>query len=87
LKEHEFRVFDVFTDHYWAPKKRLEFIEKIGLKHVPVVDWVTLDKFKSMDDILEYAPGKSVLANREREGVVFKGPITFKAVSNKYLEQ
>jgi len=42
----------------------------------------------TMDEILAAAEDKSVLADTEREGIVFKqvdGGMTFKAISNKYL--
>ena len=63
----------------------------MGLKHVPVL---LVDKdlgVGSVDEILQWAEGKSVMGDitgPEREGIVFKevrGGMTFKAISNKYL--
>jgi hypothetical protein len=60
----------------------------MGLNHVPVI---TVGKdlgTGTMDELLEWAEGESVLAKTEREGIVFKqenGGMTFKAISNKYL--
>lgn len=95
LKEVEFRVFDVYniqTGDYLKPVDRLALIERMGLKHVPIVAhraqlFDTLG-IKDIDGVLKFAEGKSTLAPTEREGIVFKevnGGMTFKAVSNRYL--
>ena len=42
----------------------------------------------TVDEVLEYADGQSVLADTMREGIVFRsmdGKQSFKAVSNKFL--
>lgn len=95
LKEVEFRVFDVYniqTGDYLKPVDRLALIERMGLKHVPIVAHRAqlLDTLgiKNVDDVLKFAEGNSTLAATEREGIVFKevnGGMTFKAISNKYL--
>jgi RNA ligase (TIGR02306 family) len=90
LSQPEFRVFDVYdiqAGEYLPPDARRELIEKMGLKHVPVLDeqYVLVD---DMQMILHLAEGCSALAKVEREGLVFKctrGGFTFKAISNKYL--
>lgn len=95
LKEVEFRVFDVYniqTGDYLKPVDRLALIERMGLKHVPIVAHRAqlLDTLgiKNVDDVLKFAEGNSTLAATEREGIVFKevnGGFTFKAISNLYL--
>jgi RNA ligase (TIGR02306 family) len=92
LREPEFRVFDVYNiqaGEYLKPDARLALIKRMGLKHVPVL---TTDKdlgIGTVDEMLAWAEGKSVLNDKqEREGIVFKevnGGMTFKAISNKYL--
>jgi ATP-dependent RNA circularization protein (DNA/RNA ligase family) len=92
LREPEFRVFDVYNiqaGEYLKPDARLALIKRMGLKHVPVL---TTDKdlgIGTVDEMLTWAEGKSVLNDKqEREGIVFKevnGGMTFKAISNKYL--
>lgn len=92
LTKHEFHVFDIFDVHagtYLYPEFRHKLVEKLGLKHVPVI---ALNKdlgTGEVDYILEWAEGKSILNDKqEREGIVFKemrGGMTFKAISNAYL--
>lgn len=94
LAAPEFRVFDVYniqTGSYLNPAPRRELIERMGLKHVPVM---LSDKdlgIGSIEEILEWADAKSVMGDITgpwREGIVFKetsGGMTFKAISNKYL--
>jgi RNA ligase (TIGR02306 family) len=94
LAAPEFFVFDVYnitTGSYLSPQKRRELIRNLGLHHVPVL---YIDKdlgVGSVEEILQWAEGKSVMGNSngpEREGIVFKeanGGMTFKAISNKYL--
>ena len=92
LSKPEFHVFDVYNiDHgdYLTPVYRQALVERMGLKHVPVI---AMDKdlgIGTVEEILTWAEGKSVLNDKqEREGIVFKetkGGMTFKAISNKYL--
>lgn len=94
LTAPEFRVFDVYniqTGSHLRPAPRRELIERMGLKHVPVM---LSDKdlgVGSIEEILEWADAKSVMGDITgpwREGIVFKetnGGMTFKAISNKYL--
>lgn len=91
LTQPEFRVFDVYNiqaGEYLKPDARRALIERMGLKHVPVlkVDRELVEG--SIPEILQWAEYKSVLGDTEREGIVFKevnGGLTFKAISNKYL--
>jgi RNA ligase (TIGR02306 family) len=96
LSKPEFRVFDVYNvtaGVYLTPIQRQALIEKMGLKHVPVLNYGadlsdTL-QVEDVDGLLKFAEGKSGLCKtQEREGVVFKehnGGFTFKCVSNLYL--
>lgn len=94
LSRPEFRVFDVYNvqpGEYVPPVYRRALIERMGLLHVPVL-WSNKDLgVGSIDELLQWAEGKSVMGDivgPEREGIVFKevgGGMTFKAVSNKYL--
>jgi len=89
LTEPEMFVFDVYdikAGVYMRPADRRAFVEKLGLKHAPVIsEHVTLS---SVDRLLDLADGNSVLYPTLREGLVYKqvdGGMTFKTVSNKYL--
>lgn len=90
LSKLEFYVYDIYDIKegvYMNPTDRRDIIQRMGLKHVPVLD----DMFVLNDDVdslLALAEGKSRLFDTEREGIVFKqndGGMTFKAISNKYL--
>ena len=89
LSDTEFHIFDVFdiqTQKYFDPVDRRLFVEKLGLKHVPVIS--TVQCLDTVEDIITWADGKSMLQDTKREGIVFKhndGGMTFKAISNEYL--
>lgn len=96
LSKPEFYVFDVYdvqAGAYLKPEARRAMIERMGLKHVPVLAYTPQLKdtlgITDVDGLLKFAEGKSTLnPAQEREGVVFKecnGGMTFKAVSNRYL--
>jgi ATP-dependent RNA circularization protein (DNA/RNA ligase family) len=89
-----FDVYNIQTGEYLKPQARRDLINRMGLKHAPVIaESVDLYNNLGLTDIpqmLEYADGKSVIGftGHLREGVVFKevnGGFTFKAISNKYL--
>jgi RNA ligase (TIGR02306 family) len=94
LSKPEFRVFDVYdieNGSYLDPDARRKLIKDLALLHVPVL---LVDKdlgVGSIDEILQWAEGLSVMGDitgPQREGLVFKqtnGGMTFKAISNKYL--
>ena len=90
IKEHNFAAFNFITstEGRWNSNDMKEFLEqKYGIPCVPVLN--TLNKLPStVEDILTYATGKSVLDGKMREGYVFRsidGKKSFKAVSNEYL--
>jgi RNA ligase (TIGR02306 family) len=91
LSKPQFHVFDVYNIQmgwYITPEARRALIDRMGLKHVPVL---LIDKdlgVGSIDELLLWAEDESKLGKTEREGIVFKevgGGMTFKAISNKYL--
>lgn len=92
LSKPEFRVFDVYNiqqGKYLDPANRRGLIERMGLKHVPVMH----NEFSLLPvpELLAFADGKSVMGDINgplREGYVFKetqGNMSLKAVSNLYL--
>jgi RNA ligase (TIGR02306 family) len=85
----EFFVFDVFVvdTGYVRPISRRHFINALGLNHVPLIHTCHLLK-ESVEELLKWADGKSVLADCKREGFVYKAlnsSQTFKVVSNDWL--
>lgn len=96
LSHHDFYVYhlyDVKDGKKLGLGVREVICEMLGLKHVPVLKYAeTIDAEDTVACILEYAEGKSRLnPKQEREGVVFEcnedTNISWKAISNKYLEQ
>lgn len=90
IRGQDFFVYDVFDidqQKYLTPIECREFVERNGLKHVPVIN-LNIPTPVSVNITLESAEGRSVLnPTTEREGLVFKsnGTISFKAISNKFL--
>ena len=84
---HVFDVYDISDGEYLFPFNRRNLIERMGLKHVPVLNPSYLLTL-SIEDLLKSAEGQSWLHKTDREGIVFKqvdGHMTFKAISNHYL--
>lgn len=92
VKELDYFVFDVFDINkgtYLLPFERREFCEKYGIQHVPVVN-PSFKVFKDLNlaGLLLHVEGQSMNPGTISEGRVYKHiskPITFKAISNKYL--
>lgn len=85
-----FRMYDIDAGKYLLDGARKELCEILGLRHVAPLGYITFNEFTSIDGLLEFAEGKSVLnAKTEREGVVFKNTVNpelhFKAISNRFL--
>ena len=89
-KEHNFMAFNFVTskDGRWNTVKMIELLEKEnGIPCVPVIDaeYILPD---TVDELLKYATGESVIDGGIREGIVFRsldGKKSFKAVSNEYI--
>ena len=88
---HIFRIWNITDQCFMECSARRKLCEQIGFTHVPIVEesMKVFQQFKTIDEILAYADGKDDRGNM-REGLVFKengttAPVTFKAVSNKYL--
>lgn len=83
-----FNAFDIDEQRYLSIPEFLETMEYLNLETVPLL-WKDFDLPESIDTILEYAEGKSILnRNIEREGVVVRNharTISFKVISNKFL--
>ena len=95
IKGQDFYVYDVFDineQRYLSPAERIAFVERNGLKHVPVIaysaEFYDTLGIQSVEHVLKFAEAKSKLNEGfEREGLVFKhnGVVSFKAISNKFL--
>jgi RNA ligase (TIGR02306 family) len=87
-----FDIWDIDNQKYFTPLEKQKFSDDLICRlniifHVPGLGTLTLDKFKSIEDILVFANGESLNAPT-REGVVFKSMtsgLSFKVISNNYL--
>ena len=97
MRNQDFLVYDIYdidAGRYFTPAERKAFVAEHKLNHCPVLAFSarltdTLG-LTNMEQVLKFAEGKSVmgLIGCEREGLVFKcheQPVSFKAISNKYL--
>ena len=95
IQKNKYKVkdCDLYVFNLLYPTGRVDSVhaksicENHGLKFVPIIDeHVVLPN--TVDEVLAYADGNSVLADTLREGIVFRskdGKQSFKAVSNKFL--
>lgn len=88
-KDHDFMAFNLIMSHTgrWNTIDMEELLKKYNIPCVPIVDnnFILPD---TVDELLEYATGVSVVDGKMREGIVFRaldGIQSFKAVSNEFL--
>jgi RNA ligase (TIGR02306 family) len=83
-----FNLFDIDLQEYHSLSMFKGVCNRFGVNMVPILN-EHFEMFETVEDILEYAEGKSVLnPNFDREGVVIRSldrKISFKAISNKFL--
>ena len=91
VNELEFYCFDVFninTGSYLLPQERREFCALHNIPHVPVINTNFKPLQLGLDNLLIHVEGESMNPGTVSEGRVYKHntkPISFKAISNKYL--
>lgn len=88
----DFYVYDMYNTHtgqYILPVQLKAACERLGLKHVPIIAEATEIKEQTIQSILAFAEGKSLLNASNREGIVFKSNTvhdrSFKSISNSWL--
>jgi RNA ligase (TIGR02306 family) len=88
----DFYVYDMYNTHtgqYILPVQLKSACEKLGLKHVPILDENASIKDHTIQTLLQYAEGKSLLNGSNREGVVFRSntqhDLSWKVISNSWL--
>jgi RNA ligase (TIGR02306 family) len=88
----DFYVYDMYNVHtgqYLLPVQLESACEKLGLKHVPILDENASIKDHTIQSLLQYAEGKSVLNGSVREGLVYKSNTvhdrSFKCINNSWL--
>lgn len=88
IKGHDLYVFNLIINGERIDSvKAKEIVGEYGMKFVPILDanFVLLD---TVDDMIAYADGKSMLCDTLREGVVIRNydkNVSFKCISNKFL--
>lgn len=89
IKEHNFMAFNLIMSNTgrWNTVEMEKELLKYGIPSVPIVDehFILPD---TVDELLDYATGESVVDGGMREGIVFRykdGSKSFKAVSNEFL--
>lgn len=93
IKGHDFYIYNLYysdCDQYAPIEELIEFTEEYNLKHVPLL-YKDINLPENSKVCLELSEGKSKLNdNTEREGIVirlFDRSVSFKAISNKFLEK
>lgn len=95
-KFYLFDIWDIDNQKYlhpyqrgmlWAKMRIQVLVDFNSIESIQGLRYISLNEFKSIDDILDFANGESLYA-KTREGVVFKSmesDLTFKVISNEYL--
>lgn len=88
----DFLVYDMYNTHtgqYILPVQLKAACEKLGLKHVPIINENATLVGETIESILAQAEGKSALNGSNREGVVWKSNTvhdrSWKSISNSWL--
>lgn len=83
-----FSIWDIDKQAWWGAKRTLQFCDRNGLAHVPVLHRIRLSAFaKDIDELLAKAEGKGVLG-KKREGLIFRtmnNSFGFKVIANSWL--
>lgn len=88
LQYYVFDVFNIKTGLYLLPLERREFCALHNIPHVPVVSTSFKALQLGLENLLKHVEGQSMNPGTISEGRVYKHntkPISFKAISNKYL--
>lgn len=95
MTEYQLYIYDVFDideQRYLSPIERADVVRTLDIPSVPIIH-ESHPGFKTLQEYLDFADGYSVLPFKKtlREGLVFKAHtkerISFKTISNKYLER
>lgn len=97
LKEHEFRVFNIFLikeKRYLNLEEMKDMCMHLGLNTVPVLN-NNFILISDIDELVEHSKGNSILFKRKREGIVLRpygecnagncGMISFKVINPEFL--
>ena len=88
IEGHDLYVFNLIINGERVNSvEARDILKEYGMKFVPILvnDFILLD---SVDDMIEFADGKSTIYDTLREGIVIRNydkNISFKCISNKFL--
>ncbi len=88
LKGIDFYAFNLIIDGVkMDSSKATDVVHKYGIKWVPIIsaNYILLP---TVEEMIEYADGKSIIYDTEREGVVIRdhnNTVSFKCISNQFL--
>jgi RNA ligase (TIGR02306 family) len=95
LKNNDWYVYDIWDidkQIFYTPEKRQSLVRELGLTHVPLIKMPSKEVLESIDLLMTYADGDSVINPVPREGLVYKSSdyikdeiVSFKTISNKFL--
>ena len=90
MQTHDFMAFNLIMSSTgrWNSSRMKSLLDKYYVPSVPILEILNINQFATVDDILNYAEGSSVIDGLPREGIVFRsedGTRSFKAVSNSFL--
>ena len=90
IKGHDFMAFNLVLAECGrvGTHEMKDILEALGVPCVPILDEGKVSDFETVDNILSFAEGNSVIDGLPREGIVFRtidGQKSFKAVSNSFL--
>lgn len=88
----DFYVYDMYNTHtgqYILPVQLKAACERLGLKHVPIINENATLVGETIESVLAQAEGKSLLNGSNREGLVWKSNTvhdrSWKSISNSWL--
>lgn len=88
LKGHDFYAFNLIIDGKKIDSaEATDIVKEYGIKWVPIIS-AKFILLPTVDEMIAYADGKSVLCDTLREGLVIRdheNTVSFKCISNKFL--
>lgn len=88
IKGIDFYAFNLVIDGKKIDSSEAtDIVHKYGIKWVPILD-ASFTLLPTVDEMIAYADGKSVIADTLREGLVIrdhKNTVSFKCISNQFL--
>jgi hypothetical protein len=89
LDFYVYNMYNVCTEKYLLPVQLKAACKRLNLKHIPVLSENTTLSLSTIENVLDFAEGKSMINGSDREGLVFfsnsKEDRSFRALSSSWL--